>query len=33
MTGDGVIQVAGHESSADGVNWTASMDVTLRKAA
>jgi hypothetical protein len=32
MTGDGMTQVAHHESSADGVNWTASMDVTLRKA-
>jgi hypothetical protein len=31
MTGDGMIQVARHEASTDGVNWTASMDVTLRK--
>lgn len=31
MTDDGMIQVASHESSADGVSWTASMDVTLRK--
>jgi hypothetical protein len=30
---DGMTQVARHESSADGVSWTASMDVTLRKAA
>jgi hypothetical protein len=29
----GVTQVARHESSADGVSWTASMDVTLRKVA
>jgi hypothetical protein len=27
----GLTQVAHHESSADGVTWTASMDVTLRK--
>ena len=33
MTGDGITQVARHESSADGVSWTASMDVTLRKVA
>jgi hypothetical protein len=33
MTDDGVTQVARHESSADGVSWTASMDVTLRKVA
>ena len=33
MTGDGMTQVARHESSAGGVNWTASMDVTLRKVA
>jgi hypothetical protein len=32
MTDDGMTQVAHHESSADGVSWTASMDVTLRKA-
>ena len=30
---DGMTQVARHKSSADGVNWTASMDVTLRKVA
>jgi hypothetical protein len=29
----GVTQVARHESSADSVSWTASMDVTLRKVA
>ena len=29
----GKTQVARHESSADGVSWTASMDVTLRKVA
>jgi hypothetical protein len=33
MTGNGMTQVAHHESSADGVSWTASMDVTLRKVA
>jgi len=33
MTDDGMTQVAHHESSADGVSWTASMDVTLRKIA
>ncbi len=33
MSGDGMTQVARHESSADGVSWTASMDVTLRKVA
>ena len=33
MTDGGLTQVAHHESSADGVTWTASMDVTLRKAA
>ena len=33
MTNGGMTQVARHESSADGVNWTASMDVTLRKVA
>jgi hypothetical protein len=27
----GMTQVARHESSADGVNWAPSMDVTLRK--
>jgi hypothetical protein len=33
MTGDGLTRVAHHESSADGVNRTASMDVTLAKVA
>ncbi len=33
MTDDGITQVARHESSADGVSWTPSMDVTLRKVA
>ena len=33
MSDDGMTQVARHESSADGVSWTASMDVTLRKVA
>jgi hypothetical protein len=33
MTDGGLTQVAHHESSADGVSWTASMDVTLRKVA
>jgi hypothetical protein len=33
ITGDGMTQVAHHESSTDGVSWTASMDVTLRKVA
>ena len=33
MTDDGTTQVAHHESSADGVSWTALMDVTLRKVA
>jgi hypothetical protein len=32
MIDDGMTQVARHESSADGVSWTPSMDVTLRKA-
>jgi hypothetical protein len=32
MGDDGMTQVAHHESSTDGVNWTPSMDVTLRKA-
>jgi hypothetical protein len=31
LTDGGMTQVARHESSTDGVNWTASMDVTLRK--
>jgi hypothetical protein len=33
MTDDGRTQVAEHESSTDGVHGTASMAVTLRKAA
>jgi hypothetical protein len=33
MADDGRTQVAHHESSADGVNWTPTMDVTLRKVA
>jgi hypothetical protein len=33
MTDGGLTQVARHESSADGVSWAASMDVTLRKVA
>jgi hypothetical protein len=33
MSDDGMTQVAHHESSTDGVSWTASMDVTLRKVA
>jgi hypothetical protein len=33
LTDGGMTQVARHESSADGVSWTASMDVTLRKVA
>jgi hypothetical protein len=33
MSDDGTTQVARHESSADGVSWTASMDVILRKVA
>jgi Protein of unknown function (DUF1579) len=33
MADGGMTQVARHESSADGVSWTASMDVTLRKVA
>ena len=33
MSDGGMTQVARHESSADGVSWTASMDVTLRKVA
>lgn len=32
MIDDGMTQVAQHESSADGVSWRPSMDVTLRKA-
>jgi hypothetical protein len=31
LVGGGMTQVARHESSADGVSWAASMDVTLRK--
>jgi hypothetical protein len=33
MIDGGMTQVAHHESSADGVSWTPSMDVTLRKVA
>jgi hypothetical protein len=33
MTDDGMTQVARHESSADGLSWTPSMHVTLRKVA
>jgi hypothetical protein len=33
MTDGGMTQVVHHESSADGVHWTASMDVTLRRTA
>ena len=33
ITDDGMTQVARHESSADGVSWSPSMDVTLRKVA
>src|ERR1700677_3865085 len=33
MSDGGMTQIARHESSADGVSWTASMDVTLRKVA
>ncbi len=33
MTDGGMTQVACHESSSDGVSWTASMNVTLRKVA
>ncbi len=33
MSDGAMTQVAHHESSTDGVNWTASMDVTLRKVA
>jgi hypothetical protein len=33
MTDDGMTQVARRQSSADGVSWSASMDVTLRKVA
>ena len=31
MTDGGMTQVAHHQSSVDGVTWTASMDVVLRK--
>jgi hypothetical protein len=31
ITDDGMTQVAHHEASADGVNWTPSMDETLRR--
>jgi hypothetical protein len=33
MTDGGTTQVARHESSADGVSWAASMDVTLHQVA
>ncbi len=33
MTDNGMTQIARHESSTDGVTWTASMNVTLRKVA
>jgi hypothetical protein len=33
LTDDGMTQVARHESSPDGVSWTPSMNVTLRKSA
>ncbi|MDT7587683.1 MAG: hypothetical protein QOE32_5233 [Pseudonocardiales bacterium] len=33
LTDNGMTQVAHHESSADGVSWAASLDVTLRKVA
>jgi hypothetical protein len=33
MTDGGMTQVARHEASPDGVTWSASMDVTLRKTA
>jgi len=33
MSDAGMTQIAHHESSTDGVSWTASMDVTLRKVA
>jgi hypothetical protein len=33
MADGGMTQIARHDSSADGVNWTASMEVTLRKVA
>ena len=33
MTDDGMTQNARHESSTDGVTWTPSMNVTLRKVA
>jgi hypothetical protein len=31
VTDDGTTQVAHHEASTDGVSWTPSMEVTLRK--
>jgi hypothetical protein len=31
MADGGMTQIAHHESSVDGVTWTASMDVVLRK--
>jgi hypothetical protein len=33
MADGGMTQIARHDSSADGVNWTTSMEVTLRKVA
>jgi hypothetical protein len=33
MSDGGMTQIARHESSTDGVSWTASMDVTLRRVA
>jgi hypothetical protein len=33
MSDGGMTQIARHDSSPDGVSWTASMDVTLRKVA
>jgi len=33
MSDGGMTQIARHESSTDGVSWTASMNVTLRKVA
>jgi hypothetical protein len=31
MTDGGMTQIGHHESSADGIRWAPSMDVTLRK--
>jgi hypothetical protein len=33
MTDGGLTQVVRHESGTDGVTWSPSMDVTLRKVA